>query len=417
MSSMTRFNKLLGSTENILLFPLLFSPFAWILGLNLFFYHAVALYVFVRVYSQKEPKHIPLLLVFLCLYSLVYLLSILLVVPDENFSRILASLYNWSYWIMGCMVVYSVVNSKGVIDFLSIYNGVYKIIVGLSVIALILFLGSNIFGELRVPSILGALLPLGGLPPLISDSFSLNLLGRDWFAGDSVPRMSLLAPYPTAFAITIIGLLYISLTKRVSWLLVLCSGFMIYMSLSRMVMVFYVLTLLFIVFLMFEASVRRVIFVLGLVLFLLVLPYATSYLLLVWDEFNSVRQASSDMRIFLYQHSIATAFEERAFWGMGVKSRGELLIPLGSHSTLVGAFYKTGFIGSIFFFSFYLLSIVYSLFSVMYARRDVAYIGALVLIFLVFSMFEDMDAPQLVSYMFFLCVGFLCRSVKFRLSQ
>ncbi|MAE90538.1 MAG: hypothetical protein CMI67_13255 [Pelagibaca sp.] len=102
---------------------------------------------------------------------------------------------------------------------------------------------------------------------------------------------------------------------------------------------------------------------------------------------------------------------------MGVKSRGELLIPLGSHSTLVGAFYKTGFIGSIFFFSFYLLSIVYSLFSVMYARRDVAYIGALVLIFLVFSMFEDMDAPQLVSYMFFLCVGFLCKSVKFRLSQ
>ncbi|MEC8522759.1 MAG: O-antigen ligase family protein [Pseudomonadota bacterium] len=417
MSLMFKIERQFSNPASFLLVPVLLSPLSWFLGLNLIFYHLIAFFIFLSVYGKKGQKHIPLVLVFLGLYSAVYLGSIILVVPGEEFSRILASLYNWSYWLMGCMLIYSVVNAREDLDFTSVYHGVSKIILGLGALAFILYLGAGIIQELRVPSLLGLFLPLGALPPLISDSFSLNLLGVDWFAGDSTPRMSLLAPYPTAFAMAIIGLLIFSFTKRISLVLVLVCGFMVYMSLSRMVMVFYLVSLLLVAFISLESSLRRMVSVFGITLLLLFLPYVAPSMFLAWDEFNAVRQASSDMRMYLYQLSIDTALEERPVIGMGVKSRGELLIPLGSHSTLVGAFYKTGFLGFLLLFCFYFLSLVMAVFSIVYARRDVAYIGGLVVLFSVFSIFEDMDAPQLVSYMFFLCVGFLCRFVKFRLSQ
>lgn len=72
-----------------------------------------------------------------------------------------------------------------------------------------------------------------------------------------------------------------------------------------------------------------------------------------WPEimgaFNSLlygRVDSNATRGFLYEQSIAMAFDDSPVVGMGIKNLTDSgAIPYGSHSTYVGLFYRTGFLG------------------------------------------------------------------------
>ncbi len=60
------------------------------------------------------------------------------------------------------------------------------------------------------------------------------------------------------------------------------------------------------------------------------------------------REGSNYVRNVLYTQSIQLTTENSPFIGMGIKSISETGYPLGSHSTYIGLYYKTGILGTIF---------------------------------------------------------------------
>lgn len=105
-------------------------------------------------------------------------------------------------------------------------------------------------------------------------------------------------------------------------------------------------------------------------LFIAALISVSIILLLLYKEdaensihsFILARAGSNHTRIQIYLESIKLAFENSPVWGMGIKHISETGYPLGSHSTYIGVFYKTGVTGTLLFVCI-LLEIAKILFS------------------------------------------------------
>ena len=390
-----------------ILFCLFLSPVWWVLGVTVFIYHFFAFWSAISLVRRSDNKNFSLSLVLLGLYIFIYSISIILASVDADFSRIIASLYNLSYWLMGWCILFVIINSRDVIDsevYFKYSRVVLYFLFGMAILSLVFFGGE---GKVEFPSLLGSILPIDRMPPLMSMSMSLNLMTQDWFGGDATPRLSLLAPYPTAFAMTVFLFFCLSLLHRFSYILMFVCVFLVYMSLSRMMMVFFVLLLLGYGFSILRASMRRMLVVIFLLFSLVLSSVVIDLVSDFWLQFNSFRQGSSDLRMLVYQQSIESALKEAPVIGFGIKDRGEFVIPLGSHSTFIGAFYKCGVLGLLLISGFYLTLISRSIISILYCKKEVVSLGIAGVLVTIFSFFEDVDAPQLVSFFIFIIIALL----------
>jgi O-antigen ligase len=96
--------------------------------------------------------------------------------------------------------------------------------------------------------------------------------------------------------------------------------------------------------------------------------------------------------------------------GLGLKPRIDAInVPIGSHSTYIGTFIKSGFLGIFFLFSWIFMSLLKL--SKSAPTSNLMYKLCLFSILTIFlwMITEDIDAPQFVSFTFFILLGILMK--------
>lgn len=145
------------------------------------------------------------------------------------------------------------------------------------------------------------------------------------------------------------------------------------------------------------------------VLFELFLALSATVLLLVFapkifamiDSMIWMRAESTNTRLALYMESISIAWKNSPFIGMGIKDWFGV-IPLGSHSTYVGVFYKTGLFGCAFFLLALFGMVAEQLRAVKRKNSPFAKLNFIcTLIFLVMLLTEDLDGVNWLIVLFF----------------
>ena len=151
------------------------------------------------------------------------------------------------------------------------------------------------------------------------------------------------------------------------------------------------------------------IFVRVLVLVLIASPFIVYFAL----DILSSRAGSNSMRLAIYQNSIMTTLERNILFGNGVKYFFHDY-PLGSHSSVIGSFYKTGIIGFVLFLTLYIKLTIISF----KCFKKNPMMSATILAILLFMIFEDIDGTNwLLIYFCFLYSGIKRTSVRVKETQ
>jgi hypothetical protein len=298
----------------------------------------------------------------------------------------------------------------------------YWIICTLSIVAMILFKDTNT--SIRFPSLLQYLFPsVIEISQNLTDNISLNIFNLDWSEYGLGIRPSIMAPYPTAYAATLFALFILSMPRnKINYVNLFVKSlffiyFALYASATRSILLSSGIYLgLFVIFLFSRKDKKQK----NRKTYFLILTASAVFLILCYilffsnviNEILSLREGSSNLRRMIYITSIKEVIEQNIFLGIGYKERIENLfaIPLGSHSTFIGVFYKTGILGSFFFilFTYQLLKFSAEAISKSEDNFYLAQAGCGILSFLPYLFFEDIDATPFLFFLFFILIS-VCR--------
>lgn len=403
---------------------LLGAPLWWLLGFNFFIYHLASFFLLLRFSLQRSRSgsglFFPPAFRFLLLYAVIYLFSVAVNFSEYPFSRVLASLYNLSFWLMGACLVLVLSNTFSaqpdpIRRFLNLFPRFGWEIAA----ALPIFLAYGLAGvrRLEFPSLLGGLGSWFGEAPLLQYSVNVILLSEDWFASTSLPRLNLYSPYATATGAMAALALVLLWTwawvfkkwrrLRLWWLLALLAA-AILMTLSRTTVAALVVSFFAALFL------GRRFAVFWILPCAVVVAGAYQWLdgLLSW--FMELRLGSVLSRFDLYEATVSQLSGIHWLFGHGIKSRTlEFALAIGSHSTYLSLLYKTGLIGLAVFILFqaYLLWEWRTLVLRPRVGRDALIflkgIGWALIFMVLWMATEDIDAPQLLAFLYFSLVGIL----------
>jgi len=134
---------------------------------------------------------------------------------------------------------------------------------------------------------------------------------------------------------------------------------------------------------------------------------------LIFTLINS-RAGSNNTRMQIYSESIVLTFTKSPIWGLGIKKISESGYPLGSHSTYIGVFYKTGIIGTLIFTGV-LISIIRILIKVHNKTTFQAEAIFLLMLLLEFAV-EDIDGADWVIVLLFAIIGIIANRYKLTLN-
>ncbi len=400
---------------------MLMIPLWWVLGLNLFVYHFIA-YTLLMI-SLLEAAHygkkvfVPPTALFPLLIGTVYLVSILLHAGSHGTYRVMAAVYNLSFWFLGGMLVIAL-SSCDLSSYISKFLRNFVILGIVSSILVLVGLIAMLNGiqEFGFATPLNGLTDIMGGSPLIDLSSRVRLLKPDWFAFGLRSRLNLYNPYPTAagafFVISLSMLLsWASIKEKVwnRWFLLLFSmNFLgLFMTLSRVsILGFFVSGL--IVWTLQKENVGRwslVAIFCGIIL----IPWIFQGI----EQVLLAREGSTLSRIDLYLYSIEQLHGEDWIFGLGIRPRlSTFSIPLGSHSTYVSLLYKSGALGFTLFIAFQTVLILrwyrLKVFALNSREHLVAWrgFGMVFIAMALWMLTEDIDVPQVLVFLYFSCIGF-----------
>ncbi|MFR0589285.1 O-antigen ligase family protein [Bifidobacterium apri] len=134
-------------------------------------------------------------------------------------------------------------------------------------------------------------------------------------------------------------------------------------------------------------------------------------LIVFHDSINNIiqrmlneRNGSNGMRMYIYSSSMNKMLNDSPFFGIGIKDLNLDGYPYGSHSSYIGAFYKTGLIGGII----YLISMLIMDYNIALKRSADNYdlIKKIALVFCTIMMIvEDIDGANWTICIFFIYCG------------
>ena len=143
---------------------------------------------------------------------------------------------------------------------------------------------------------------------------------------------------------------------------------------------------------------------------LILVAFASPFIVYLALDILSSRTGSNSMRLAIYSTSIITTLQRNILFGNGVKYFFHEY-PLGSHSSVVGSFYKTGIIGFVLFLVLYIKATIISF----KCFKNNPAVSSVLLAILLFMIFEDIDGTNwLLIYFCFLYTGIKRRSVLVR---
>ncbi len=403
------------SLESDIIITLYLARLWWVLGFSIFIYHVIALWGLNKLLVSSAGHHthieIPRLIVFPVLLTFFYGLSLIINFQQNEPQRTVASIYNFSFWIMGLiliLVVYNTFTKYSLIRFANALGFNIAFIGILSVISILLWMmGIKNIGY-RTPLLIT--LPSLANIPLLKYSATIGLINIDWFANTSWPRLKVLGPYSTAVAASLIMMLplFVAIgdSRRIYKIIITGVGiFALLLTLSRTAIIAFFIAIIIVY--IFNKK-HRIALIIALLLFvLLIWPVLTT----ISGLFSDLRKGSSDLRLDMYRYTIETVMRASPIIGIGVKPREHFfMIPVGSHSMYLSFFLKAGVLGLISFLGmqWYILkkwidSTKQHISGGMRLARNA--VGISLIAMCMWMATEDLDAPQLVAYLYFLLIG------------
>lgn len=398
-----------------------FAPLIWLSGLTPVAYQFSSVW-----YGLRSGRSLRTLNVAeICLVGLIsaYLLSIVSAVyRGEEIIRAIAALYNLSIWVMGLFIVFAYRK----IDPVALRQSARFLLVLVLVLSWAAVLVPGIANS--YPTLLSQFLNVNALPVNFRNNTTLTIFGSDWSTFGRGFRLSILAPYPTAYAMLVFLLTCLAwpINKergRTMFLFVIVplSLYAVFaMGTSRAVTGAFVLYLLlragFYFVALFKKSQRSIVaYALALTLALGVIA-ASAYVTALWEGINQSRAGSSELRFRVYELSIKSVLDQHPLLGFGVKHREDniTVIPIGSHSTFISIFYKSGLLGFIALLGF-VANYVFQALRLMFATRTSAEnrsLAAGVVSFIPVLAFDDIDALPLNAFIYFTMVGLVLNQVR-----
>lgn len=131
-------------------------------------------------------------------------------------------------------------------------------------------------------------------------------------------------------------------------IVVLMSAFEVFLIHSRSGVVLFTASIIFCYFELLSKKYKKQIIAIGILIGGIIILFGFSHLynVFVYKIING-NESSNGARILLLGTSVNEVWKMSPIWGMGIKRFLHEGYPLGSHSTYVGFFYKTGFLGLI----------------------------------------------------------------------
>ncbi len=349
-------------------------PVSWFFSLSLVVFLACFVADFLRSAKKARflllPVHtdsfvaLNLLLLFLAFYFLRVFF-----VPLENMavspSRVLSSIQGGISWLAVFLVIFLtlVYKQKGVLrsDYLQKAikpNLIACVIFG--AVSIFVYVGFDI-ARLQTPFLsmmFGSLLER--LPAHLVALSEATFYSKDWLLGGYFPRLRMLSPYANGLAgffILLLALYFISANKiSIKYLLLFLP--MIVLTMSRTVVLAIVIALLIVYVIYFLYYLLRltvfgkvknnVFYNMIVIVFTAAVMVASGVFL--FEYFMSYRSGSTSTRLASYAIAFSHTSDANLLFGIGYKLKStDSVISIGSHSTPVGVFMKTGLIGLVLY--------------------------------------------------------------------
>ncbi|WP_396335365.1 PssD/Cps14F family polysaccharide biosynthesis glycosyltransferase [Clostridium sp.] len=411
-------------------------PLFWILGIKFFIFHLASLVLFVNVIINKKRNNLKVkynkLHYILLFFILSYSLSIILNFNMEDIKRIIASVYNLSYWIMGLLIMISFYNIDIKIKDINFISNSIKLVLLFQILLLIVGVCLWIFGikNLQISSLIGAF--LNSNIDLLQDSISTKFYISQWDSGKEVLRFIGVSIYPTACAL-IVGVMMvyscINIKSNKFRVFIICASYILVLATrSRTVIVALPLSIIIILAIFYFNDIKQLIiknkkialaifmlFVIGL--FTIVFRYG------IIDKFIFGREGSNNARMQIYKETI-NIFLQNKFIGSGYKIYlPNLDVPIGSHSTYLSVLMKTGLIGFTMFVLFIVMLGKVWIDEIKVFKNEkntelkLLHIctGITMLLYSIWFITEDIDAPQIACLLFFINASIINGLDKLRL--
>jgi O-antigen ligase len=247
----------------------------------------------------------------------------------------------------------------------------------------------------------------------------MNVVGGDKLFGYPFPRSPGFNIYGTALGITMVLMVAMTLayfrakkTKKGLFLILSLEIIGLLLSLSRITIIGFLVALVLVyVVVNFREKKKLLIKIIPVILVLVVVLLIIIPPQKIIDAFADFRGGSTLWRAKLYNLTLDQAFEKPVF-GHGYKPRPEdFPVPIGSHSSFLGVFYKTGFLGLIVFCGFWVGVLWRWWKQKRFVHRDDVlgpiwyYSGVALVAGLIWMLTEDLDAPPVAAFLFFIVVG------------
>lgn len=343
-----------------------------------------------KIYISK--KIIPFIIM-----GIIHFISILTsyLTYNHEYSRIFAACNTALIWIIGGLI-YSIIE-KNDVDFKKINKICYINILILTFLGIIMILVEKtaIINNVSV--------------------FGRSLMGEDWINGQKSMRLLAFMEYANLvsmfyFLVFPFAYDYVVQNKSRGFIIIfsLLSFIPVYLSGSRISKLLLIVLIYFILLNFASDSKKKmntlIIFTIFISTFALLI-YGTQIEEKINQLLNS-REGSTTTRLNIYLESINITLEKSPVIGCGIKDYiGDY--PLGSHSTYIGFFYKTGFLGLLFamigvlgFFKKIIKSNLYYIYKVCF------------ILFLIMCCVEDIDGANWLGILFFIIMGFYIQKIK-----
>jgi len=408
----------------------LLIPVWWIIGLNWLIFQLFTFFLLIDFVQRQKRSPIPIKLpvqfIFLVLFIVLYGVSILVNIRNIPPSRILASFNNLSFWMMGFILLF-------VLDRTFRWEGIKKIILSVHILGffsslfcifgLVLWLFTNKFYQFE--SVLAGFLPKSFLEMLYSRAHILysslvhTVVGRDRLFDAYVPRVVGFHVYATAFAMASVifmtmTLIYFLLNKKQKWILIVlvleCIAFVF--SFSRTAILGIILAGSVVCFLAYHnrkwMRVAVIVCLIAALLFIVVVSPSKMI-----ETASGFRKGSTFWRARLYSITVEQALKKPILgWGFKPKTE-EFQMPIGSHSTYLGVFYRTGCVGFFVFclFWYYVVKRWWELRKTFILNKGTTYVwiitGTALITGLLWMLTDDLDAPPLTAFLYFILIGII----------
>lgn len=133
------------------------------------------------------------------------------------------------------------------------------------------------------------------------------------------------------------------------------------------------------------------------------------------EELATAREGSNDSREIIVTESIDRTQKDSPIVGMGVKDTSSIGYPLGSHSTFLGFFYKTGTIGLLLGTAIFVL--INAKILLLKPHRDRTLMGIFIFVMPFVFIVEDMDGANWLICLYFAWVAVLFNDRNWKTSN